>query len=68
MREDKCANCGCYLPWSATSGESSIYSPGEPFTLCEPCFFGEEDLIEERGTNVIPERIEHYRATLARND
>lgn len=45
-------------------GESGIYSPGRAFTLCEKCFLDEEAEIDRAGSNVIPERIEEYRANL----
>lgn len=45
-------------------GESGLYSPNRAFTLCEQCFLDEELEVDRAGTNVIPERLEKYRANL----
>jgi hypothetical protein len=45
-------------------GESGLYSPNRAFTLCEQCFLDEELEVDRAGTNVIPERLEEYRANL----
>lgn len=56
-----------------TTGESGLYNQssdlepnmkGLKFILCEECFLGEEELVDERGTNNIPERIQHYFETV----
>lgn len=45
-------------------GESGLYSPNRPFTLCEQCFLDEDLEIDQAGTNDIPERLDEYRANL----
>jgi len=37
--------------------ESSIYSPNEEHLLCERCGEAEDVLIEQKGTNDIPEQL-----------
>lgn len=57
-----CANCRCNLDLIEATGDSALYRPGEKdeIELCEPCFFLEDDAIEEAGTNNLPERLKHY--------
>ena len=55
-----CANCKNHRLEDG-SGESQIYSPHEAFTLCEECWLEEDRLIEEEGTNDLPERLAHYK-------
>lgn len=63
MRDD-CPNCGQWL--GRRTGHSSIYHNGG-VTLCEECWFEEEDLIGAEGTNdpelspIIAERLARYR-------
>jgi hypothetical protein len=57
--QKKCVNCGCDLD-GLPSGDSSIYGAGDRHVLCEPCFFSEEELQEERGTNNLPEILAKY--------
>lgn len=59
-----CARCRQGLRGGQSTGESGLYSPGRAFTLCEPCFFAEEEETEDRGTNNLPDRLEQYRENL----
>jgi hypothetical protein len=59
-----CANCTKELKPEVVTGESSLYSPGEEFILCEECFLTEEMHIEVSGTNNHPDLVETYRANL----
>lgn len=65
----RCANCTVQLFQHTTTGNSSLYKNSEDlpvtkrdlrFILCEECFLEEDELIEEKGTNDIPSRIEVY--------
>lgn len=56
-----CANCRAPLRREMTMGQSSLYSPEEDFTLCEPCWMAEQRLIDDEGTNNLPLVLEHYR-------
>lgn len=62
----KCPNCK--KPLGNCVGKSSIYGSKDVPDLCEPCWLDEEDLIDREGTNdpdgsdVIRERLEHYRS------
>lgn len=67
IKNDYCANCGCYLGQLKATCISSLYFPGDTnIELCESCFLTEDAEIEEIGTNDIPERLAHYKATIAR--
>lgn len=58
-RPDKCANCNERL--GNCDGVSGLYNPGpNSFILCEDCWLCEEDAVDEKGTNVMPETIAHY--------
>lgn len=59
-----CACCGTKLHSGMTTGESGLYNPNGSIELCEPCFFLEDDLIEEVGGNNIPNALEAYRVML----
>lgn len=59
-----CARCRKPVKQTECLGESGIYSPNRAFTLCERCFLDEDLEIDRAGTNVIPERIDEYRANL----
>ena len=58
-----CAWCDCYLRDGATTGESQVYSPTRSFVLCEPCWLEEDALVEESGTNDLPEQLAIYRGS-----
>lgn len=53
-----CARCKTFFPNARCTGESGIY--GAHHLLCEPCFLDEDEEITEKGTNNLPERLEHY--------
>ena len=57
-----CANCGTDLEDQSCAGASSLYTGCSRFGigLCEMCWLIEDDLIEQKGTNVLPERVRHY--------
>lgn len=64
-----CAGCKIRLDPGMTTGNSLIYKrssdlptekQGLTFILCEECFLEEDEMIDEKGTNDIPSRIEHY--------
>lgn len=57
---ERCSACRMWIPDGATTGESSLYSPDRAFTLCEPCWLAEDALIDERGTNNLPEELSRY--------
>lgn len=65
MTQTICARCCDQLWPGATTGESALYSPDRPFELCEPCFFAEEALIDEQGTNNLPDELRRYRENLS---
>jgi hypothetical protein len=58
----RCANCSGYLSERDCTGDSSLYNHGDGigYMLCEPCFLEEDELIDEKGTNDIPDRRAHY--------
>ena len=56
----RCCNCGKEMHDTETQGYSSIYGASEYHLMCEPCFFEEEALIDERGSNDHPDRLKHY--------
>ncbi len=60
-----CAWCKGHIWEGDTTGDSSLYSPDEHFLLCEPCWLAEDELIDERGTNEVPELIAIYRKAAA---
>lgn len=46
----KCANCAKELRQGMTTGSCSLYqNPG--YILCEPCFFDEDESINEHGNS-----------------
>ena len=58
-----CANCGTDLESQSCTGCSSLYTGGScrfSIGLCERCWLMEEDVIDQQGTNVLPERMRHY--------
>lgn len=59
-----CARCRCNIERGDSSGESGLYSPNRSFTLCEPCFFAEDEETEREGTNNLPDRLEEYRKNM----
>ena len=61
-----CAGCGMQLFRGSPTGESGIFSPKKEYLLCEPCFHVEDALIENEGTNNLPDVLRFYDATLAR--
>jgi hypothetical protein len=60
-----CANCGTDILNAKCTGVSSIYQSGG-IDLCETCYLMEDDLIDQQGTNVLPERLKHYNKMLER--
>ena len=63
-----CGNCGCSLERATELGTSGIYYPnGSDIDLCIHCYWEEEALQEETGTNDHPERLAHYLQTLGRS-
>jgi hypothetical protein len=67
IQNECCANCGCNLGRLKATGISGLYFPGNvDIELCESCFLLEDALIDEVGTNNIPERLSHYLATIKR--
>jgi hypothetical protein len=62
-----CANCGVDCKYLKEDGVSSLYFPGEDsIRLCAPCFHEEDALIDEVGTNNMPDRLSHYLSNIAR--
>lgn len=61
----KCARCGKIIHRLDCTGESQVYSPRKPYTLCEPCYLAEDAEIETAGTNKLPEVIAAYERTLS---
>jgi hypothetical protein len=59
-----CARCRIRLRDEDCQGESGLYSPNRPFTLCEPCFEDEDREIDLAGQNEIPQRLTEYRENL----
>lgn len=60
-----CVSCRRHVDqWTETTGESGLYSPNQPFLLCELCFDVEYKLIDDHGTNDIPSEVARYRANL----
>jgi len=53
----KCARCKETILPCCTTGESAIY--GSCHILCEPCFFSEDEEINEHG-NVMPDTLLRY--------
>lgn len=63
MSKNNCANCNCSLYMAKADGVSGLLNPGPKwFRLCEPCWIEEEDLVDELGTNVMPDRVARYTA------
>lgn len=63
---DICANCGCSLYNAKELGTSSLYFPnGYDIDLCIDCWWAEEALIEESGSNDHPDRLAHYQHMLS---
>ncbi len=60
----RCAKCLVDLRHADCTGESALFSPDREFELCEPCWIKEDALIDERGTNDLPEIVERYRDNL----
>jgi hypothetical protein len=60
-----CVNCRMDLSCVKETGESGIYGADDDCELCVRCFDGENDLIEERGGNDLPDVLAFYRKNLA---
>lgn len=58
----RCANCKQTIAEPDCGSESSVYSPYQSFTLCEPCWLEEDAEIDTKGTNELPHRIARYRS------
>ena len=54
----KCPRCKMQVLNPTDCGESSLYRSNH--LICEPCFFAEEDEIEEMGTNDLPNTLAAY--------
>lgn len=65
MADIVCANCLKYVKDEECQGESGLFSPTRAYMLCEPCFLEEDRLIDEQGTNDMPERLQKYKNNLA---
>ena len=61
-----CAGCGMRLYRDSPMGESSIFSPHREYLLCEPCFDVEDALVENEGTNVLPDVLNFYKMMLVK--
>lgn len=61
-----CVGCGMQLFRGSTYGESSIYQSRPRHILCESCFEVEEALIDNEGTNNLPDVLKFYEKTLDR--
>ena len=60
-----CGNCGCGLERAKELGTSGLYFPnGFDIDLCINCYWDEEELTEEAGSNDHPERLARYLDTL----
>ena len=55
-----CCACGHQIRFPEPEWESSLYSNGVKYLLCEPCGFTEEREINRAGTNNIPELLATY--------
>lgn len=55
-----CASCKGWRGSRSASGESQLYSPNRPFILCEPCWLDEDDMVDEAGTNDLPDVLARY--------
>lgn len=58
MADFICARCKQTFIGARSSGQSALY--GARHILCEPCFFDEDEQIDERGTNNLPDTLERY--------
>ena len=61
LNKHECMGCGLTIPNSAVHYSSSVYRSPNGF-LDEHCWRYEEQLIEDRGTNDIPELVHKYRS------
>lgn len=58
---DICGNCGRSIRDAREVGTSGLYFPGGyDIDLCINCYWTEEMLIDETGTNSHPGRLVHY--------
>lgn len=55
-----CPSCRGAISFNECTGESGIYRSGGIPDLCERCFIIEDAIIDERGTNDLPEILEAY--------
>jgi hypothetical protein len=55
---DFCPSCLVLL--GRCTGASSLYSPNKGYILCVSCFENENELIDEKGTNDIPQEVARY--------
>ncbi len=60
-----CVNCRMDLSTARETGESGIYGSDDDCELCIDCFWDEDALIEERGTNDLPDVLAFYRKNFA---
>jgi hypothetical protein len=63
-QNDYCPRCSKFIRNGETRGESSIYGSHDIPDLCEPCFFDEDEEIEEAGTNDLPKTLAWYRENM----
>lgn len=60
-----CANCTKEIKPGETTGDSSLYNPGGiNIILCELCWLDEDNLIEEKGRNNLPEKLNQYKKNI----
>lgn len=55
-----CPSCCGPIYSGDCTGESGIYRSGDVSELCERCFLIEEAIIDEQGTNDLPEILAAY--------
>lgn len=55
-----CPSCCKAIHSGECTGESGIYKSYDVPDLCESCFLKEEAIIDERGTNDLPEILLSY--------
>ena len=60
--DECCAACRCMM--GNVQWVSSVYSPHKRYLLCESCGENEEVMIEQKGSNGIPELIWLYQSNV----
>lgn len=61
MYSHQCPRCCKNIYEGETTGQSSIYGSSDIPDLCESCFFAEENEIDIRNMNDLPDTLAVYR-------